>query len=210
MLTEDLCRKAVQGDWHVLSLVPEKLRTEAVCLGAFAEGWIHLDSLRLPCCTEAMAYAAVWDDGRNLAHVPVELVTPELCLDAVQENGCVLELVPEALRTPAVCLEAIRHAGELSGFDGQPFASVPPALQTQELALEDELVNDGHEPVVQDEGQGRIQDGPVRDVHGGTSAFVDLDPKKPGGQDGADNQEKPGALLLIERQVVLAHHARPV
>ena len=80
-------------------------------------------------------------------------------------------------------------------------------LQAQELALEDQFVDDGHQPVVQDESGCCVEDGAVGDVHGAASALVDLDPEKPGGRDGADHQQEPGSDLLVLGQVVFAHHA---
>ena len=83
-------------------------------------------------------------------------------------------------------------------------------LQQEELALEDELVDDGHQAVVQDEGDGGVQDGAVGDVHGGAAAFVDLDAQDPGGGDAADHQQEPGPGPLVKGEVLFTHHIRPV
>ena len=71
------------------------------------------------------------------------------------------------------------------------------SLQAQELALQDEFVDEGHQPVVQDEGDSSVHDGPVGDIHGAALPLVDLDAEDPRRCDGADYQEKPRTLLLI-------------
>ena len=70
-------------------------------------------------------------------------------------------------------------------------------LQAQKLSLEDQLVDDGHQAVVQDEGHGRVQDGPVGDVHGAAAPFVHFYPHQPGRQEAADDEQEPGTGLLI-------------
>jgi NADH:ubiquinone oxidoreductase subunit F (NADH-binding) len=85
-MTEAICLIAVQKNYRMLEQIPEKLRTEALCI------------------------AAVEHDAVNaFRYVPKKLMTEAVCLAAVQQNYRVLEEIPEKLRTETLCIAAAKQ-----------------------------------------------------------------------------------------------------
>lgn len=128
--TEEICYIGVKyGRDDVLKYVPEKLRTEEICLLSFTKLRSNLfyfpqnfitenvcleyinncTGCRGECLTRVkktynVCLAAVKHRGISLKYVPEELKTADLCLTAVTDNGFALKYVPEELKTLDLCL----------------------------------------------------------------------------------------------------------
>jgi len=120
---------------HPLQRVPEKLKTETVCLAAVQKDGRALTFVPEALQTEAVCLAAVQNHRgyymEALQVVPKAKMTEAVCLALVQKNGYALEYVPEAQKTEAVCLAAVQNCDHYRNV----LEYVPEALKTEEMSL---------------------------------------------------------------------------
>ena len=112
VLSTEIGLVAVSADPEALKLVPEWLLTPKLvaeaCATADEEAPSPLRVVPEGMRTEAVCLAAVRENGMALYFVPESVRTSAVCMVAVQENGRAPSLVPEALRTEDLCRDALR------------------------------------------------------------------------------------------------------
>jgi hypothetical protein len=87
----------------ILEYIPEKAKTEKLCI------------------------LAVKDNGRALEYVPENYKTEEMCSAAVKSNGSALEYVPKKYRTEKMCLEAVKQVKQQGDYE-ELFNYIPKTL----------------------------------------------------------------------------------
>jgi len=91
--TEALCLAAVQKDGNMLKHVPDRLKTEAVCIEAMKHS---------VCSSYNRIIESNWTPTPYTYHplkeIPDALKTEAVCIEAVQKDSRALEFVPEILR----------------------------------------------------------------------------------------------------------------
>ena len=110
--TEAICLAAVKTNGLMLKHVPEQFKTAEVCLEAVWNCYYALEYVPETLKTEKMCLAAVLEAGHALQYVPESLKTKAVCLAAVKTNGQMLKYVPESLKTKAMCLAALNETAK--------------------------------------------------------------------------------------------------
>lgn len=155
LITEEMCKKAVEQGGYALNYVPEGFKTEEICRIAVRQnGWL-LEYVPEKFKTEELCKLAVEQDGTALHYVPEELKTKELYLLAMREdpyvldiipteiveeeackrvleNGWYLDYVPKELRTEEMCKIAVQKLGYW-GYGSGILSYVPEELRTEEM-----------------------------------------------------------------------------
>lgn len=111
LLTDELCRMAVENDGGALQWVPQKWRTPELYELAVRQKGLALCQVPENYRTKDLCWISVLEDGRALQYVPQTHRTKVLCKRAVLTNGTALQWVPPELRTPMLCATAVRSNG---------------------------------------------------------------------------------------------------
>ncbi|CAK7007540.1 MAG: hypothetical protein DELT_00304 [Desulfovibrio sp.] len=118
--------KSIRNGCRSLNHVPEKSKTEEICLAAVRNYGLAILKVPNGLKTPEVCLAAVHNNGWMLQFVPNALRTPELCLVAVRNDGEALQFVPKEMRTPELCMDAVQNYGPALKY-------VPTAYRTEEL-----------------------------------------------------------------------------
>jgi hypothetical protein len=179
LLTDELCRMAVENDGGALQWVPQKWRTTELYELAVRQKGLALCQVPENDRTKDLCWISVSQDGRALQYVPQTHRTKVLCKRAVLSNGTALQWVPPELRTPMLCATAVRSNGaglqhvpaedrtmEMCAMavrsNGIALAFVPPDFKTLRLCGEAIRSNEAARRYVPPEFLDRLADVTVR------------------------------------------------
>ena len=99
---------AVRQCGMMLKLVPEALRTPAICAAAVRQNGLALRWVPEDMKTPEICADAVCSSGWAVKHVPADLLTEDLCLVAARDAGAeALELMPHEMVTRRICGAAV-------------------------------------------------------------------------------------------------------
>jgi tetratricopeptide (TPR) repeat protein len=147
--TQELCDIAMRKTLfaaHVLELVPERFKTEEMCINCgrllcFPEKWKTFEA-----CAQAVRESFTFRDipekfktyqfclyalnfqADIIPYTPEACKTPELLLRAVQKWAGNLQYLPDDMKTPDICMKAVSAKGGMLEY-------VPDTLITEEMCL---------------------------------------------------------------------------
>lgn len=108
--SRELSLKAVQDCGWNLSLVPEHIRCERICVEAIMRNVDGTTWRYVPQHLQGkIALAFVKNRRLPLVYIPMHLRSEEICLEAVKFDGIDLKYVPSHMQTEAMCIEAVKR-----------------------------------------------------------------------------------------------------
>jgi len=119
--TERVCIESVKRDGHEFFFVPETLKTKELCLTAIKAIWaVYKDIMdQIPAAywkDKDFCVQAVKQNPWVIKRVPDKIRTMEFCLDAVKYDGRCLKNIPKKQKTEEVCFFAVKNTWEASQY----------------------------------------------------------------------------------------------
>lgn len=132
IITEKLCKCAVESAADAFRFVPEEFKTTELCTLALSKDAYNIRFFPEKEINEDIAKQAVKDNGRYLEYVPVKLRTKELCLLALQNfYGAVMEDIPPEILDKEVCLTWLKNVKQ----PFRPLSHIPSELLDYDVCL---------------------------------------------------------------------------
>lgn len=157
ILTYNMCLKAVNGNYRMLSYVPNRYKSHELCFAAFEKDPYSIEDFTEDLITYELYLEAVRRSGYIFEKTPQVFIDREMCLAAVRDIGSLLKKVPKDLLDEDICLAAFSSIERIGGYkllqeipdrlrtiavceaavkaDSSNFQFVPGELRTYELSL---------------------------------------------------------------------------